>query len=373
MSDPMTTADTRWMRRALDLAVRARGRTAPNPLVGAVIVAGDGVVGEGWHARAGEPHAEVVALAQAGDRARGATMYVTLEPCAHQGRTPPCAPAVAAAGVARVVSALEDPDPRTGGAGHALLRERGIDVSVGELAAEARLVNEEFLHRVTTGRTFVVLKAAVSLDGRLAADGGDARWITGEEARVRAHELRDRYDAVLVGRGTLEQDDPSLDVRIAGDRRDPVAVVLDSRLSAPLDRKLWQRSKEGAQVLVATTNEASPEAAARLDALGVDVLRVAADPSGRVDLGNLFRRLAARGLNSVMLEGGEAVHTAALRAGLVGRVHLFVAPTILGGVNGPHLVGDLGAREMAHALRLEDPQWETLGRDALVTGVPGRI
>jgi diaminohydroxyphosphoribosylaminopyrimidine deaminase/5-amino-6-(5-phosphoribosylamino)uracil reductase len=371
MTTPVQAADERWMRRALELAARARGRTAPNPVVGAVIVQEAEVVGEGWHERAGGPHAEAVALVAAGGRARGATLYVTLEPCAHAGRTPACAPDIAAAGVARVVAAIEDPDPRVRGAGHRTLRERGVRVDVGTLEAEARAANEEYLHRVATGRVFCVLKAAVSLDGRLAADGGEGRWITGEEARFRAHELRDRYDAVLVGRGTLERDDPSLDVRIPGDRRDPVAVVVDSRLSAPLDRKLWQRSKRGAQVLVATTDAAPEDAAARFADLGVQVLRAAADSSGRVDLADLFRLLAGLGLNSVMLEGGEAVHTSALRAGLVGRVHLFVAPTILGGVDGPRLVGDLGARDTVSALRLADPQWETLGRDALVTGVLG--
>jgi diaminohydroxyphosphoribosylaminopyrimidine deaminase/5-amino-6-(5-phosphoribosylamino)uracil reductase len=273
--------------------------------------------------------------------------------------------------VARVVSALEDPDPRVRGAGHRTLREKGVRVDVGTLEAEARATNEEYLHRVATGRVFCVLKAAVSLDGRLAADGGEARWITGEEARFRAHELRDRYGAVLVGRGTLERDDPSLTVRIPGDRRDPVAVVVDSRLSSPLDRKLWQRSKQGAQVLVAATDAAPEVAAARLADLGVRVLRTAADPRGRVDLEDLFRLLAGEGLNSVMIEGGEAVHTSALRAGLVGRVHLFVAPTILGGVNGPRLVGDLGVRDPATGFRLLDPKWETLGRDALVSGRPG--
>jgi diaminohydroxyphosphoribosylaminopyrimidine deaminase/5-amino-6-(5-phosphoribosylamino)uracil reductase len=368
MTDTPCQDDLRWMRRALDLAVRARGRTSPNPLVGAVVVCGGEVVGEGFHGRAGEPHAEVIALAAAGERAKGSTLYVTLEPCTHEGRTAPCAPAVAQAGVARVVSALEDPDPRVHGNGHRALRASGVDVSVGVLEDEARRLNEEFLHRIATGRAFGVLKAAVTLDGRLAADGSDARWITGAEARERAHELRDRYDAVLVGRGTLSQDDPALDVQLPGDRRDPVAVVVDSRLSAPSDRKLWQRSKEGAKVLVVATDGAPEEHVRRLGDFGVEVVRAAAAADGRVDLVDLFRRLGERGLNSVMVEGGEAVHTSALRAGLVGRVHLFVAPTILGGSRGPRLVGDLGLRNVAEGLRLTDPVWETLGRDALVTG-----
>jgi diaminohydroxyphosphoribosylaminopyrimidine deaminase/5-amino-6-(5-phosphoribosylamino)uracil reductase len=360
--------DLRHLARALELAARARGRTSPNPLVGAVLVRGGRVVGEGWHARAGEPHAEVIALRDAGEAARGATLYVTLEPCAHRGRTGPCAPAIAAAGVARVVSAMEDPDPRVSGRGHELLRAAGVQVDVGAMAAEAARLNAEFLHRARTGRAFGVLKAAVTLDGRLAADGGDSRWITGERARERARELRDRYDAVLIGRGTLERDDPRLDVRLPGDRRDPVAVVVDSALSGPAERNLWNRAKSGAQVIVAATDRAPAEREAALRGDGVRVLRIAADPGGRVALPDLFARLAAEGLNSVMIEGGEALHTAALAAGLVQRAHVFVAPVILGGRGGPRLVGDLGFRTVASALRLRDVETEALGPDVLVTG-----
>jgi diaminohydroxyphosphoribosylaminopyrimidine deaminase/5-amino-6-(5-phosphoribosylamino)uracil reductase len=371
--DRSAADDARWMDRALALAGRARGRTSPNPLVGAVLVRDGTVVGEGHHERAGGPHAEVVALERAGGAARGATLYVTLEPCAHQGRTAPCAPAVTAAGVARVVSAMEDPDPRTAGAGHGVLRSAGVEVDVGVRADEARRLNEAYLHRVATGRVFGVLKAAVTLDGRLGADGGDSRWITGEEARRRVHVLRDTYDAVLVGRGTLERDDPALNVRLPDGGRPPVAVVVDSRLSAPPVRALWDRSKNGAQVIVAAVDGVSSEAVAAHRARGVDVLTTPPDPGGRVDLADLFRRLAARGLNSVMIEGGETVHTAALAAGLVGRAHVFVAPVILGGAAGPRLVGDLGVRRVAEAVRLEDVEVETLGPDVLITGrVPGK-
>lgn len=360
--------DRRFLARALELAARARGRTSPNPLVGAVLVRDGRIVGEGWHARAGEAHAEAIALRQAGEAARGATLYLTLEPCAHRGRTEPCAPAIAAAGVARVVSALEDPDPRVSGRGHELLRGAGIRVDVGLLRDEAGRLNAEFLHRVRTGRAFGVLKAAVTLDGRLAADGGDSRWITGEPARARAHELRDRYDAVVIGRGTLERDDPRLDVRIPGDRRDPVAVVVDSALSAPAVRSLWDRAKDGAQVIVAATDGAPVDRETALRGRGVEVLRTAPGPDGRVLLPELFARLADRGLNSVMIEGGEALHTAALAAGLVQRAHVFVAPVILGGREGPRLVGDLGFRTVASALRLRDVEVETLGEDVLVSG-----
>jgi diaminohydroxyphosphoribosylaminopyrimidine deaminase/5-amino-6-(5-phosphoribosylamino)uracil reductase len=366
--DAASSDDRRFLERALELAARARGRTSPNPLVGAVVVRDGRVVGEGWHARAGDPHAEAIALGRAGDLARGAILYVTLEPCAHRGRTGPCAPAVAAAGVARVVSAMEDPDPRVRGRGHDLLRAGGVRVDVGLLREEAERLNAEYLHRVRTGSAFGVLKAAVTLDGRLAADGGDSRWITGDAARARAHELRDRYDAVLVGRGTLERDDPWLDVRLAGERRDPVAVVVDSALAGPAERNLWERARQGAQVIVAATDRASSGREAALRSRGVEVLRAASAPDGRVSLPDLFRQLAERGLNSVMIEGGEALHTAALAAGLVQRAHVFVAPVILGGRGGPRLVGDLGFRTVAAGLRLGDVEVETLGEDVLVSG-----
>ncbi len=359
------------MARALELAGRAAGRTSPNPLVGAVLVRDDRVVGEGWHARAGEAHAETVALAAAGDEARGADLYVTLEPCAHEGRTPACAPAVASAGVGRVIVALEDPDPRTHGAGLRTLREAGVTVETGDGAEAARLQNEAYLHRVRTGRAFGVLKAAVTLDGRLGADSGDSRWITGKASRERAHELRDRYDAVMVGRHTLEADDPSLDVRLDGARRDPVAVVVDTHLKGPEERRLWERAGQGARVIVAASEEASPARASELEARGVEVWRLPVGRQGQLALLDLFGRLADAGLNSVMIEGGQRVHTSCLTAGLVGRAHVFVAPRFLGGVDGPRLVGDLGARRVSDSLRLYDVTHEPLGDDVLISGRVG--
>jgi diaminohydroxyphosphoribosylaminopyrimidine deaminase / 5-amino-6-(5-phosphoribosylamino)uracil reductase len=370
MGPPATTdRDRRWMRRALDLALRAAGRTAPNPVVGAVLVRGNDVVGEGWHVRAGAPHAERVALDAAGESARGAELFVTLEPCAHVGRTPPCAPAVAEAGVARVVAAMEDPDPRTRGKGFVALRDAGVPVDVGVLAAEAERANEAFVHRVRTGLPLGVLKAAVTLDGRLAADGGDSRWITGEAARERAHELRDTYDAVLVGRGTLEADDPSLDVRIPGDRRDPVAVVVDTNLScAGSPCRLLARAEKGARVVVAGGESAPDGRRNELERRGAEVVSLPVDAGGRVDLRALFAALAARGMNSVMVEGGGKLHTACLSAGLIGRAHVFVAPILLGGDGEPRWIGNLGTRSVADGLRLRDVEHEILGEDLLVTG-----
>ena len=357
-------AEIHFLRRALDLAEKARGRTAPNPIVGAVVVREGRVVGEGYHERAGAPHAEIHALLQAGPDAKGATLYVTLEPCAHQGRTPPCVPAILEAGIARVVSAMEDPDPRVAGKGHELLRAAGVAVTAGCLEREAAEANAEYLHRVQTGRVFGVLKAAITLDGRMASPGGEPRWITGELARARAHELRDRYDAILIGRTTLEMDDPRLDVRIPGERRNPVAIVLDSRLRAPASRKLWERAKSGAQVFVAAVDPPPADRVRMLRDWGIDVLPVPADESGKVDLNALFEILAQRGLNSVLVEGGGMVHTSLLSQRLAQRIHLFLAPMVLGG-DGPRLSGDLGLRS---GIRIEDTRVETLGDDLLFTG-----
>jgi diaminohydroxyphosphoribosylaminopyrimidine deaminase/5-amino-6-(5-phosphoribosylamino)uracil reductase len=368
MHHPGSEEDTLWMARALELAAIARGRTSPNPLVGALLVRDGVVIAEGWHRGAGEAHAERVALEKASTRAKGATLYVNLEPCVHFGRTPPCAPALAEAGIERVVSAMEDPDPRVRGAGHAALRERGVAVDVGVLEGEARRLNEEFTHRVRTGRAFGVLKAAITLDGRLASDTGDSRWITGEAARARAHELRDRYDAVLIGRGTLERDDPALDVRLPGDRRDPAVVVVDSKASSPLDRKVFRRAASGARVFLAVTGAAPEENLARFRAIGVTPIVTGSRDTGRVDLRALFEELACLGLNSAMIEGGEKLHTGALASGLIGRAHVFIAPKILGGAGGPRLVGDLGLREVGRAIPLQDIELETLGSDILVTG-----
>ncbi|MBZ0266554.1 bifunctional diaminohydroxyphosphoribosylaminopyrimidine deaminase/5-amino-6-(5-phosphoribosylamino)uracil reductase RibD, partial [bacterium] len=233
---------------------------------------------------------------------------------------------------------------------------------------EAERANEAFVHRVRTGLPLGVLKAAVTLDGRLAADGGDSRWITGDAARERAHELRDTYDAVLVGRGTLEADDPSLDVRLPGDRRDPVAVVVDTHLSANTEGRLFARAGKGARVLVAAS-ETAPDAPRReLERRGVEVLRLPVDGDGHVELRALFAALAARGLNSVMVEGGGKLHTACLAAGLIGRAHVFVAPMLLGGAGEPRWIGDLGKVRVADALRLREVEHEILGEDLLVTG-----
>jgi diaminohydroxyphosphoribosylaminopyrimidine deaminase/5-amino-6-(5-phosphoribosylamino)uracil reductase len=344
-----STRDERWMRRALALAARAAGNTNPNPLVGCVVVRAGRVVGVGFHARAGAPHAEVLALAQAGPRARGATLYVNLEPCAHHGRTPPCAPLLVAAGIRRAVVAHGDPNPLVHGRGLALLRRNGIAVSVGTLAAEARRLNERFLLPFKTGRPFVLLKAALTLDGKIATAGGRSKWITSTEARRTARRLRGLHDGVLVGIGTVLSDDPLLLPQPRA-RRPFFRIVLDSRFRTPLTSRLVRTARQG-PVIVAGV-DGHPRRRQALAAAGVTVL---ADKGsrGRVRLPWLLRALERQGVRSLMVEGGAEVLGAFLAARLVDEVALFRAPLLLGGRASRPAFGGEDPLDIHDALRLE--------------------
>jgi diaminohydroxyphosphoribosylaminopyrimidine deaminase/5-amino-6-(5-phosphoribosylamino)uracil reductase len=346
------------MERALQLARLAEGRTSPNPLVGAVVLAADGaLVGEGFHARAGEPHAEVGALRQAGARARGGTLVVTLEPCCHHGRTPPCCDAVIAAGLARVVVALTDPDPRVAGEGLARLRAAGLEVIQGVGEAAAAAMNRAFLHRVTTGRPLGLLKWAMSLDGRTALPNGVSQWISGPPARDWVHRLRARCDAVIVGGGTVRADDPLLTSR--GRRApEPLRVVLSRTLELPATARLWRQ--EEAPVLVAHGPEASAVACQRLDALGVPRL-----PLERCAPRPLLEALAARGCNQVLWECGPSLAAAALREGGVQELAAVMAPRLLGGQPARTPLGLLAAQTMAEVWALREPELAWLQGDLL--------
>ena len=357
--------DATHMRRALALAERGRGLTSPNPMVGAVLVdrAGE-VVGEGFHRVAGGPHAEVEVLAAAGLRARGATLYVTLEPCRHQGRTPPCVPALLAAGVARVVAALEDPDPRVAGGGGRSLRAGGVDVTVGVLAAEAERQNRVFLGAVRRGRPHVTLKAGMSLDGKLADFRGASRWITGEAARRRAHELRAEADAIVVGVGTVLQDDPELTVRLTPAwPREPLRVVLDSGARTPPDARVIG-ARSPARALIAVGEDVPDERAEKLAGTGATVVRCRLR-DGRIDLHSLLAELGSRAVRGILVEGGAEVHAGFVEGGLVDRVAVFVAPMLLGGRGAPGLLGG-GGLELPFALRLGAFEVTTHGPDLLL-------
>jgi len=335
----MSGEDIRFMRLALALGERAQGAAWPNPAVGCVIVRDGRIVGRGWTGRGGRPHAETVALARAGSAARGATAYVTLEPCAHHGQTPPCSQALVAAGISRVVIAMLDPDPRVDGRGLASLRAAGLEVEVGCLETEARRAHEGFLARLRSGRPAVTLKAALSLDGKIAAATGMGRWITGEPARAWAHRLRLEHDAVLVGIGTALADDPELTCRLPGlPPRSPVRVVLDRQLRLPLGSRLARTASE-TPVWLVTRSPVDPARAAPLQALGVRIEAVASEGPG--SLPRTLALLAERGITRLLVEGGREVATAFVRAGLVDRLVLFQAPILLGD-DGVSFMGRLG-------------------------------
>jgi diaminohydroxyphosphoribosylaminopyrimidine deaminase/5-amino-6-(5-phosphoribosylamino)uracil reductase len=357
-------SDAPFMRRALELAERGRGLTSPNPMVGAVVVREGRIVGEGAHLRAGGAHAEIEALAAAGPAARGATLYVTLEPCAHQGRTPPCVPAVLEAGVARVLAALSDPNPHVAGAGAERLREAGVDVSVGLLADEAERQNRAWLTAMREQRPHVTLKAAATLDGKLADVHGASQWITGEPARLRAHRLRAESDAIVVGVTTALRDDPALTVRLQPPwPREPYRVVLDTHARLAAGARVIHAGT-AARTLIAVGEAAPPAAAAALERAGATVLRCPTR-DGRVDPAALLARLFALGVRAVLVEGGGETHAAFLDAGLVDRVALFLAPLLLGGRAAPGVLGGPG-RELKSGVRLGPLSVTTLGDDLLV-------
>jgi len=347
--------DTTTMRRALDLARRGLGRVEPNPMVGAVLVRQDRVVGEGYHRRFGGPHAEIVALEAAGADARGADLYVTLEPCCHHGKTPPCTEAILAAGVRRVVAAVEDPFPEVAGRGLARLREAGLQVTVGVLEEEARRLNAAFFKRTRTGRPLVIAKWAMTLDGRLADASGTSRWISGEASRRRVHEVRRICDAVLVGSGTALADAPSLTVRHAEpvpERGQPTRVILDGRLRLPVGAEPAASARE-VPVIVYTLQDAPADAADDLRRAGCEVVPVPAGPGG-VNLEAVLDDLGRRDASRALVEGGGRVLGSLLAQGLADRVMVFVAPRLLAAGDARSPLDGPAGRALADAVNLQD-------------------
>ena len=352
------------MREALRLAENARGRTSPNPLVGAVIVRENRIVAVGWHRQAGTEHAEIHALNMAKKLAVGATLYVTLEPCAHYGRTGPCVKAVIGAGIRRVVVAMEDPNPAVSGRGIAMLRKAGIEVRCGVLEEAARRQNEVFIRWITAGRPFVWMKMAMSLDGRIATVGGESQWITGEEARRRGHAMRDEVDAILVGVGTVIADDPALTARGMEGGRTPRRIVLDSQARTPLSAKLL--SDGAAPTILAVTENAPLERVEALRQRGAEILCCGA--GSRVDLPCLLSRLGEQEICSLLVEGGGTVHFSFFAAGLADKVTAFVAPKLLGGRTALGAVAGEGFVHLADAVELCEVEVERLGEDVAWTG-----
>ena len=357
--------DEDYMREALQLARHAEGRTSPNPLVGALLVRDGRVIAAGWHRKAGTAHAEIHALQMAGELAQGATLYVTLEPCSHYGRTGPCANAVVKAGVRRVVIGMQDPNPLVAGKGIAILQAAGIEVSCGVLEKEARQLNEVFLKWITTHQPFVVLKTAMTLDGKIATAAGESQWITNEKARQRGHELRDRYDAILAGIGTVLADDPSLTARLPdGSGQNPLRVIVDSRARTPLSAKVV--TDQQAPTLIAVTAAAPAERVQALRSAGAEVLVLNEGP--QVDLPALLAYLGKREVTSLLVEGGGQVNFSLLQAGLVDKVCAFVAPKLVGGVQALTPVEGAGFARLSEAVQLDGLRAEMLEDNVCLTG-----
>jgi diaminohydroxyphosphoribosylaminopyrimidine deaminase/5-amino-6-(5-phosphoribosylamino)uracil reductase len=349
---------------ACRLARKAAGRTSPNPMVGALLVRRGEIVGSGYHRFAGGDHAEIIALKQAGAKAKGATLYITLEPCSHHGRTPPCAEALVRSGIKAVVAGMSDPNPLVAGRGFKILRRAGIEVQFGVCESECRDLLEAFSRFITRRVPFVTLKLAATLDGKIAAASGDSKWISGAESRRLVHRWRNEMDALLVGVGTVRADDPQLTCRIAGGR-DPYRVVLDSRLRIPLASQLL-RHKNPHKTIIATTAKAPAAKGRVIEALGAQVWRLPARGQ-QVAWQPLLKKLAAQGIVSVLIEGGAAVAASALKQKIVDKIAFFYAPKIIGG-DGRAMIDGLAIGRMARAIELKRLDVRKSGNDLLITG-----
>jgi diaminohydroxyphosphoribosylaminopyrimidine deaminase/5-amino-6-(5-phosphoribosylamino)uracil reductase len=361
----MTEITVKMMRKAVLLARRGVGKTSPNPAVGCVIVRDGAVVGRGWHRKAGTAHAEVHALKEAGALAAGSDVYVTLEPCAHFGKTPPCAEALIAAGVATVYVAMVDPNPLVAGQGIEMLREAGIKVETGLLEEECRELNRPFIKWIQTKLPYVILKSALTLDGKCATANGDSRWVTSERARFEVHRLRGRMDAIMVGVGTVLKDDPQLTCRVPGGK-DPLRVVVDSTLRMPLHAALLSLRSSSGTIVATCSRDAAKAQALRLS--GAEILHCQ-EREGRVDLADLFCKLGTLGVQSILLEGGSHLAGAAFRAGLIDRCMIFLAPKLVGG-GGMELFAGEGVAAMGDAIHLDGMTVKRVGVDLLLEGTP---
>jgi diaminohydroxyphosphoribosylaminopyrimidine deaminase/5-amino-6-(5-phosphoribosylamino)uracil reductase len=361
-----TERDQRHLQRTIELAATARGHTSPNPLVGAVVAKGERTIGEGFHAAAGEPHAERQALASCSEDPAGATLYVSLEPCCHQGRTPPCTEAIVEAGIARVVVASDDPSEKASGRGLGVLRDEGVRVEIfdGELSHEARLLNQPFRKHARTGRPLVVFKSAMTLDGKVATRTGDSQWISSEASRARVHRWRAESDAVAVGLGTALADDPQLTARVEAVRRQPRRVVFDSEARLPIDSRLV-RGLDEAPVIVVVSRAASRTAVQALESAGCDVV-VASGNNEAARVASALDELGARGIQSLLLEGGPRLAGSFLEAGEVDEARIFVAPLLTGGRDARTAVEGMGVEQIADAKRALATEVERIEDDVLI-------
>jgi len=356
--------DEYWMRRVLHLAEKGRGRTSPNPMVGAVVVKDGKTVGEGYHAKAGEAHAEVIALREAKGEARGATLYLNLEPCAHYGKTPPCAPEVIDAGVQRVVIGMEDPNSLVKGKGIEILKRAGLKVEVGILEKECQRLNEVFCKYILRREPFVTLKVAATLDGKIATRNGDSKWITGEASRRLVHHLRDQVDGVIVGIGTVTKDDPLLTARIRGGR-DPYRIVLDSRLKISEEAKVIGTSPS--KTIIAATALAPRDKVEEFEKRGVRIF-IFDSKEGRVNLKSCLSKLGQMGMTSLLVEGGSQVNGSFLDEGLIDKLLIFLSPRTLGDQQAPGIFGGRGVPNLQEAIVLREMKTKRVGEDLLIEG-----
>ncbi|MBN1797412.1 MAG: bifunctional diaminohydroxyphosphoribosylaminopyrimidine deaminase/5-amino-6-(5-phosphoribosylamino)uracil reductase RibD [Spirochaetales bacterium] len=359
----------KYMNLCFALAKKACGRTSPNPLVGAVIVKNNTIIGQGYHTKAGAPHAEIEALTQAGKSARGAVLYVNIEPCCHYGKTPPCTEMIIRAGIGKVVIAMQDPNPLVSGNGIKQLQEAGISVEQGLLKAQARKLNEVFIKYITKKRPFVVLKTAISLDGRIATFTGDSKWITGEKARNYAHTLRSYYDAVLVGIGTVLKDDPLLNYRgRIKNITQPVRVIVDSSAKIPIECSLLKTTKK-IRTIIAVTKYAVASKLKKLTNAGAEVL-LTESHNDRVNLDDLLNKLGSMGITSVLVEGGGELNASFINNDLVDKLLIFIAPKIIGGARAVSFVQGKGSAKLSDCYLCEQPKLKRFGQDVLLETYP---
>ncbi|AWI03371.1 bifunctional diaminohydroxyphosphoribosylaminopyrimidine deaminase/5-amino-6-(5-phosphoribosylamino)uracil reductase RibD [Clostridium drakei] len=366
MNDNRKNSDEYYMKMALDLALKGQGNVNPNPLVGAVIVNNGSIVGQGYHKFYGGPHAEVYALKEAGEMAKGGELYVSLEPCSHYGKTPPCAEAVLKAGIKKVVIAMKDPNSLVAGRGIELLEKNGVEVIVGVLEEEAKKVNEIFIKYITQKTPFVILKTAMTLDGKIATITGESQWITGEESRKYVHTIRNRVMGIMAGIGTIKKDDPLLTTRFIEDGKSPTAIIVDSKLSIPMKSKIFTTLDER-KIIIACTEEFDVKKKEELEEKGVRII-ITPKNDNRVDLKYMMKELGKKGIDSILLEGGGELNFSALDSKIVDKILCFIAPKILGGAAAKTPVEGSGIEILKNAVLINKMSYKNVGEDLLVEG-----
>ena len=364
----MDRLDQKFMKIALNLAEKGKGRVSPNPLVGAVVVKGDHILGQGYHARYGTQHAEIVALKEAGAEAKGATIYINLEPCCHHGQTPPCVNEIINAGIKRAVISIKDPNPLVNGKSIEILKNKKIEVKLGVLEKAALRLNEYFLKFMTTGSPFVILKCGMSLDGKVATKTGESRWVTGESSREYVHKLRNEIDATMVGIETILRDNPRLTTRLKnGKGRDPIRVVIDSLLRVPIRTRIFTQESSAGNIIVTTVN-APMERIKRIEATGAKVLYVKPKGKNRVDMQIMLKELGKFQITSLLIEGGPGINASAIQEGIVNKLVMFIASKIIGGKTAPSAIQGDGIAVLEEAVRIDDIKIKKLGEDLMVEG-----